>query len=196
MQPAGRRRSAATSYKPFLQHATTRKPQRHRTIKLKAARRRPAALTAAEAEAQTILDACEHLRDRLLFATSLDTGCGPKAGPGRTGPRSPPADRLAAGPAPSAPSDPRSRRSAASRPATPRPGTAFGTTGGRRQHDRFRARRPDRRVSPGGGYLTRYRPVRGYSADRTTADQRLARDAPLVGGPGSAGYRRLRAALA
>jgi integrase/recombinase XerD len=47
MQPAGRRRSAATSYKPFLQHATTRKPQRHRTIKLKAARRRPAILTAA-----------------------------------------------------------------------------------------------------------------------------------------------------
>src|SRR5664280_108431 len=38
--------------------------------------------------------------------------------------------------------------------------------------------------------------LRGYSADRTTADQRLARDAPLAGGPGSAGYRRLRAALA
>src|SRR5450759_1568029 len=37
---------------------------------------------------------------------------------------------------------------------------------------------------------------RGYSADRTTADQRLARDAPLAGGPGSAGYHRLRAALA
>ena len=37
---------------------------------------------------------------------------------------------------------------------------------------------------------------RGYSADRTTADQRLARDAPLAGGPGSAGYRRLRVALA
>ena len=85
-QPAGRRPSAATTYKPFPQHATTRKPQRHRTIKLKAARRRPAALTAAEAEAQTILDACEHLRDRLLFATLLDTGCGPKTGPGRTGP--------------------------------------------------------------------------------------------------------------
>ena len=40
------------------------------------------------------------------------------------------------------------------------------------------------------------RKTRGYSADRTTADQRLARDAPLAGGPGSAGYRRLRAALA
>src|SRR5664280_207281 len=45
-----------------------------------------AALTAAESEAQTILDACEHLRDRLLFATLLDTGYGPKTGPGGTGP--------------------------------------------------------------------------------------------------------------
>ena len=43
--------------------------------------------------------------------------------------------------------------------------------------------------------VARYWP-RGYSADRTTADQRLARDAPLAGGTGSAGYRRLRAALA
>jgi len=42
----------------------------------------------------------------------------------------------------------------------------------------------------------RHNLLRGYSADRTTADQRLARDAPLAGGPGSAGYRRLRAALA
>jgi len=84
MRPAGQRQSAATSYKPFLQHATKGTPQRHRTIKLKAARRRPAVLTAAEA--QTILDACERLRDRLLFATLLDTGCGPKTGPGRTGP--------------------------------------------------------------------------------------------------------------
>jgi hypothetical protein len=128
---SGRRRSAATSYKPFLQHATKGKPQRHRTIRLKAARRRPAALTAAEAEAQTILGACEHLRDGLLFATLLDTGCGPKAGPGRTGPKVSPgrparskwADSvsnsrqvqvsviIAAGPAPSAPSDPRLRRS-------------------------------------------------------------------------------------
>ena len=34
----------------------------------------PRVLTAAEAQA--ILDACEHLRDRLLFAVLLDSGCG------------------------------------------------------------------------------------------------------------------------
>jgi len=38
-------------------------------------------------------------------------------------------------------------------PPTPRPGTAFGTTGRRRKHDRFGARRPDRRVTPGRRYL-------------------------------------------
>ena len=71
MQPAGRR-GAATSYKPFLHHVTKNEPQRRRAIKLKASRPRPKVLTAAEA--QTILDACEHLRDRLLFALLLDSG--------------------------------------------------------------------------------------------------------------------------
>jgi integrase len=72
MRPAGRHRSAATSYKPFLQHIAAGRPERTRTIKLKADRRRPRVLTAAQA--QKILDACEHLRDRLLFALLLDTG--------------------------------------------------------------------------------------------------------------------------
>jgi site-specific recombinase XerD len=72
MQPAGSRRRTATSYKPFLDHIAKRKPQRLRTIKLKASRLRPKVLTAEQA--QTILDACEHLRDRLLFALMLDTG--------------------------------------------------------------------------------------------------------------------------
>ena len=72
MRPGGHRRSAASSYKPFLQHVTKNKPQRHRTITLKAARPRPRVLTAAQVQA--ILDACEHLRDRLLFALMLDTG--------------------------------------------------------------------------------------------------------------------------
>lgn len=73
MQPAGRRGAgAATSYKPFLHHITKSGPQRRRTIKLKASRPRPEVLTAAEA--QTILDACDHLRDRLLFALLLDCG--------------------------------------------------------------------------------------------------------------------------
>ena len=72
MRPAGRHRAAATSYKPFLQHIASGKPERQRTIKLKADRRRPRVLTATQA--QKILDACEHLRDRLLFALLLDTG--------------------------------------------------------------------------------------------------------------------------
>ena len=72
MRPAGPYRSAATSFKPFLQHVASDKPQRERTIKLKSGRRRPRVLTAVQV--QTILDACEHLRDRLLFALLLDTG--------------------------------------------------------------------------------------------------------------------------
>ena len=71
LQPAGRRGSA-TSYKPFLHHITKSGPQRRRAIKLKTSRPRPKVLTAAEAQA--ILDACDHLRDRLLFAVLLDCG--------------------------------------------------------------------------------------------------------------------------
>jgi integrase/recombinase XerD len=70
MQPAGR--GSSTSYKPFLQHVTKNGPQRRRTIGLKTSRARPEVLTAAEAQA--ILDACDHLRDRLLFAVLLDCG--------------------------------------------------------------------------------------------------------------------------
>ena len=71
MQPAGHRGSA-TSYKPFLHHVTKSGPQRRSVIKLKTSRLRPEVLAAAEAQA--ILDACEHLRDRLLFAVLLDCG--------------------------------------------------------------------------------------------------------------------------
>jgi integrase/recombinase XerD len=69
LQPGGRR---AGSWKPFLHHITKGKPQRRRTIDLKAPQRRPAVLAAGQVQA--ILDACEHLRDRLLFATLFDTG--------------------------------------------------------------------------------------------------------------------------
>jgi integrase len=62
----------ATSYKPFLHHVTKHSPQRRRTIKLKASRPMPRVLTAGQAQA--ILDACDHLRDRLLFAVLLDCG--------------------------------------------------------------------------------------------------------------------------
>jgi len=71
LRPDGHR-SGATSYKPFLQHIAKGQPQRQRTIKLKSQPPRPRVLTAAQA--QSILDACEHLRDRLLFALLLDTG--------------------------------------------------------------------------------------------------------------------------
>jgi integrase/recombinase XerD len=70
--PARRSRWAGTSYRPFLHHISKSNPQRRRTIKLAVAPPRPVVLTAAQAQA--ILDACGHLRDRLLFAVLLDTG--------------------------------------------------------------------------------------------------------------------------
>jgi site-specific recombinase XerD len=73
MQPvSGRGRAAATSYRPFLHHVSKRDGERRRTIKLKSPQCLPKVLTAQQVQA--ILDACEHLRDRLLFALMLDTG--------------------------------------------------------------------------------------------------------------------------
>lgn len=72
MRPAGRDRYAATSFRPFLHHISQAGPQRRRTVKLTAPTRLPRILTVREA--QSILDACEHLRDRLLFAVLLDCG--------------------------------------------------------------------------------------------------------------------------
>lgn len=72
MAPAGRGRSSASSFKPFLHHITKSAPQQQRAITLASSQPRPRVLTAAEAQA--ILDACEHLRDRLLFALLLNTG--------------------------------------------------------------------------------------------------------------------------
>lgn len=71
LAPPGRR-SSTTSFKPFLHHVTKGTAQRRRAITLAAPTPRPKVLTAGEAQA--ILDACEHLRDRLLFAALLDTG--------------------------------------------------------------------------------------------------------------------------
>ena len=51
---------------------TKNEPQRRRAVTLTQARLRPKVLTAKQV--QMILDACEHLRDRLLFALLLDTG--------------------------------------------------------------------------------------------------------------------------
>jgi site-specific recombinase XerD len=69
LRPAGRRGS---SWTPLLHHATKSRPQRRRTIKLTQPKRRPRLLTARQVQA--ILDACDHLRDRLLFAVLFDTG--------------------------------------------------------------------------------------------------------------------------
>ncbi|MFE0654714.1 tyrosine-type recombinase/integrase [Streptomyces sp. NPDC059534] len=71
MRPAGRR-GRGSSYKPFLEHIAKSRPQKARTIRLRQPRRRPVVLSAGEAQA--VLDGCDHLRDRLLFALLLDTG--------------------------------------------------------------------------------------------------------------------------
>jgi integrase/recombinase XerD len=63
---------ARTSCKPFLHHIANQQPQRQRTIKIKPPKRIPRILTLKQVQA--ILDACEHLRDRLLFAVLFDTG--------------------------------------------------------------------------------------------------------------------------
>lgn len=68
-KPAGGRGSG---WKPFLHHISKSAPQPRRAILLKAQRKLPRVLTAVEA--QTILDACNHLRDRFLFAVLFDTG--------------------------------------------------------------------------------------------------------------------------
>jgi integrase/recombinase XerD len=68
-QPVRRR---TTAWKPFLHHISKHQPQPRRTVKLKAFRKLPQILTATKVQA--ILDACEHLRDRLLFAILWDTG--------------------------------------------------------------------------------------------------------------------------
>jgi site-specific recombinase XerD len=72
MTATSRRGSSATSYRPFLQHISKHAPQRRRTMTLPAPVPSPQVLTAVEAQA--ILDACGHLRDRLLFGLLLDTG--------------------------------------------------------------------------------------------------------------------------
>ena len=69
---SGHGRAAATSYRPFLHHVSKRGGERRRTIKLKSPQSLPKVLTVQQVQA--ILDACEHLRDRLLFALMLDTG--------------------------------------------------------------------------------------------------------------------------
>ena len=68
-QPMGRR---GTAWRPFLHHISKGKPGARPAIRLKSDRRLPRVL--GPVEAQTILDACDRLRDRLLFAVLRDTG--------------------------------------------------------------------------------------------------------------------------
>jgi integrase len=69
LHPGRRRRSG---WKPFLYHLSSGQPERRRTIKLRTPRKHPTILTAGQVQA--ILDACIHLRDRLLWALLWDTG--------------------------------------------------------------------------------------------------------------------------
>ena len=58
-------RRGGAAYKPFLHHVTKTKPEQRRAITLRTVRSRPKVLTAQQV--QTILDACDHVRDRLLW---------------------------------------------------------------------------------------------------------------------------------
>jgi integrase/recombinase XerD len=59
-------------WKPFLHHISKSKPQQRRVISLKAPKKLPRVLTTTETQA--ILDACERLRDRFLFALLHESG--------------------------------------------------------------------------------------------------------------------------
>ena len=56
-----------------MHHISKGKPYRGRAIALKAPKKLPRILTAAETQA--ILDACTRLRDRFFFALLYESGC-------------------------------------------------------------------------------------------------------------------------
>lgn len=68
----GKGSSSSSSFKPFLHHISKSGPQRRRTVTVPAVTPTPRVLTVEQAQA--ILDACQHLRDRLLFGLLLDCG--------------------------------------------------------------------------------------------------------------------------
>ena len=59
-------------WKPLLHHVSKDKPQRRRTVVVKSAKKLPRILSVAETQA--ILDACDRLRDRFMFALLWDSG--------------------------------------------------------------------------------------------------------------------------
>jgi len=60
------------AWKPFLHHISKGKPQPRRTITVKAPKKLPRVLTVTEMQA--IMDACDRLRDRFLWALLWDSG--------------------------------------------------------------------------------------------------------------------------
>jgi integrase/recombinase XerD len=63
---------ARGGWRPFLHHISKSEPKPRRAIALKAPKKLPRVLTPVEVQA--ILDSCDRLRDRLLFAVLYDTG--------------------------------------------------------------------------------------------------------------------------
>jgi len=63
---------AGTAFRPFLHHVTAKTPQPRLAVKVTAPRSLPRVLSVTEVQA--VLDACGHLRDRLLLGMLLDTG--------------------------------------------------------------------------------------------------------------------------
>ena len=60
-------------WKPFLHHVSRGRPYRGRAVSVKAPKKLPRILSAAETQA--VLDACTRLRDRFFFALLHDSGC-------------------------------------------------------------------------------------------------------------------------
>ncbi len=67
--PSGAR---SNGWRPFLHHVSKGDPVRCSAIKLSAPHKRPRILSVLEAQA--VLDGCDRLRDRLLFAVLFETG--------------------------------------------------------------------------------------------------------------------------
>ena len=66
------RRSNRGGYKPFLHHVTGGRPVPGRPLRLRQARRLPRTMTVEQI--LTVVEACEHLRDRFLLVLLVETG--------------------------------------------------------------------------------------------------------------------------
>ncbi|HRC12026.1 MAG TPA: tyrosine-type recombinase/integrase [Dermatophilaceae bacterium] len=66
------RRSNRGGYRPFLHHVTAGRPVATRPLRLRQERRLPRTLT--DEQVLTLIEACEHLRDRFLLILLVETG--------------------------------------------------------------------------------------------------------------------------